>query len=119
MLTSKDLVTMDTMCGAFTETQDATEEIQKICDQVSFSLPSFFTTSTRNSLVTFSFIHTQVKCQVEEMTKEVYDGMRAVQYRSQVVAGTNYLIKVINVVIPFILNESNKASCIYMDIYMN
>ncbi|XP_044031691.1 cystatin-A1-like isoform X2 [Siniperca chuatsi] len=63
-----DLVTMADIPGGFTETRNATEEIQKICDQVT--------------------------CQVEDKTKKKYVEFRAVKYRSQVVAGVNYLVKV-------------------------
>ncbi|XP_047424810.1 cystatin-A5-like [Mugil cephalus] len=58
----------DFICGGFTEPRPATEEIQRICDEV--------------------------KGQVEEQTKKKYGIFRALHYRSQVVAGTNYLIKV-------------------------
>uniref|UniRef100_A0A3B4XM95 Cystatin-B n=1 Tax=Seriola lalandi dorsalis TaxID=1841481 RepID=A0A3B4XM95_SERLL len=53
---------MTNMPGGFTDPMDATEEIQKICDQ--------------------------------KNTKKVYEEFRAVKYTSQVVNGTNYLIKV-------------------------
>ncbi|XP_022600106.1 cystatin-B-like [Seriola dumerili] len=59
---------MPNMPGGFTEPMDATEEIQKICDQV--------------------------KGQVQENTKKIYEELRAVKYTSQIVHGTNYLIKV-------------------------
>ncbi|XP_047424708.1 cystatin-A-like [Mugil cephalus] len=55
-------------CGGFTEPRPATEEIQKICDEV--------------------------KGHVEERTNKKYEIFTALEYRSQVVAGTNYLIKV-------------------------
>uniref|UniRef100_A0A3B4WK10 Cystatin-B n=1 Tax=Seriola lalandi dorsalis TaxID=1841481 RepID=A0A3B4WK10_SERLL len=58
---------MTNMPGGFTDPMDATEEIQKICDQVSF---------------------------IQKNTKKVYEEFRAVKYTSQVVNGTNYLIKV-------------------------
>uniref|UniRef100_UPI0037E8F6B8 leukocyte cysteine proteinase inhibitor 1-like n=1 Tax=Semicossyphus pulcher TaxID=241346 RepID=UPI0037E8F6B8 len=54
--------------GGYTETKNATKEIQTICDQV--------------------------KPQVEEKTGEKYEVFTALQYRSQLVNGTNYLIKV-------------------------
>ncbi|XP_023263665.1 cystatin-A1-like [Seriola lalandi dorsalis] len=59
---------MTNMPGGFTDPMDATEEIQKICDQV--------------------------KGEVQKNTKKVYEEFRAVKYTSQVVNGTNYLIKV-------------------------
>ncbi|KAG8009473.1 Stefin-C [Nibea albiflora] len=54
--------------GAWSETQDATEKIQRVCDEV--------------------------KCQVEEKTNKKYGVYKAIKYRSQVVSGMNYLIKV-------------------------
>ncbi|XP_073344630.1 cystatin-B-like [Pagrus major] len=59
---------MAQMPGGFSETQDAPEDIQTICDEV--------------------------KKQVEEKTKKKYVEFRAVKYRSQVVAGQICLIKV-------------------------
>ncbi|XP_047468133.1 cystatin-A-like [Mugil cephalus] len=58
----------DVIPGGYSETEPATEEIQRICDEV--------------------------KVQVEEQTKKKYEVFTALHYRSQVVAGTNYLIKV-------------------------
>lgn len=37
------------MPGGQSEVRDATKEIQKICDQVSFNLPTFFKTSTHTT----------------------------------------------------------------------
>ncbi|XP_041670174.1 cystatin-A-like [Cheilinus undulatus] len=59
---------MSNIPGGFGETKDADEEIQKLCDQV--------------------------KAQVEEKTRGDYEVFTAVQYREQVVAGMNYIIKV-------------------------
>ncbi|XP_049912510.1 cystatin-B-like [Epinephelus moara] len=56
------------MPGAWSETKNATDEIQKICDQV--------------------------KDQVEAFTGENYVVFTAIKYRSQVVTGENFLIKV-------------------------
>ncbi|XP_047424814.1 cystatin-A-like [Mugil cephalus] len=58
----------DVYPGGWSETEPATEEIQRICDEV--------------------------KGQVEERTNTKYGIFRALQYRSQVVEGTNYLIKI-------------------------
>lgn len=44
----------DTKFGGWSDTKDATPKIQKICDEVNFSLPSFFTTST-HKIVYFAF----------------------------------------------------------------
>ncbi|XP_006922609.1 cystatin-B [Pteropus alecto] len=56
------------MCGGTSATQPATANIQDITDQV--------------------------KCQLEEKTKKKYPIFKAVEFKSQVVAGTNYFIKV-------------------------
>uniref|UniRef100_A0A3P8RD30 Cystatin-B n=1 Tax=Astatotilapia calliptera TaxID=8154 RepID=A0A3P8RD30_ASTCA len=56
------------VCAGFMETRAADEEIQKICDEV--------------------------KCQVEEKRNEAYAVFNAVQYKSQVLQGVNYVIKV-------------------------
>ncbi|KAF3836550.1 hypothetical protein F7725_029108 [Dissostichus mawsoni] len=56
------------MLGGWTGTQDATEETQQICDAV--------------------------KDQVEQRTNQNYVVYKAVQFRSQLVAGTNLTIKV-------------------------
>uniref|UniRef100_A0A3Q3AA75 Cystatin-B n=1 Tax=Kryptolebias marmoratus TaxID=37003 RepID=A0A3Q3AA75_KRYMA len=54
--------------GGWSETNPATEEIQKICDQV--------------------------KVQVEERTGNTFKEFKVIVYRSQVVKGMNYLMKV-------------------------
>ncbi|XP_062415342.1 cystatin-A-like [Pungitius pungitius] len=54
--------------GGWSETKDATEDIQEICDQV--------------------------KNRVEERTDKMYQEFKAVLYREQLVAGENFLIKV-------------------------
>ncbi|XP_047468131.1 cystatin-B-like isoform X1 [Mugil cephalus] len=58
----------ETICGGWSETEPATEEIQRVCDEV--------------------------KGHVEEKTNKKYDVFTALQYRRQVVSGMNYLIKV-------------------------
>ncbi|XP_030613140.1 cystatin-A [Archocentrus centrarchus] len=57
-----------TIAGGYMEAREASKEIQQICDKV--------------------------KCDVERKTNKMYGVFKAVQYRSQVVAGVNYLIKV-------------------------
>ncbi|XP_049421885.1 cystatin-A-like isoform X3 [Epinephelus fuscoguttatus] len=59
---------MATDMGGWSETKDATEETQTICDQV--------------------------KDQVEKKTGENYVVFTAIKYRNQIVAGENFLIKV-------------------------
>ncbi|XP_044195635.1 leukocyte cysteine proteinase inhibitor 1-like isoform X3 [Thunnus albacares] len=54
--------------GKFSETKDATKETQKLCDQV--------------------------KPEVEKKTGKKFKEYVAVTYREQIVAGTNFLIKV-------------------------
>ncbi|XP_003967998.2 cystatin-B [Takifugu rubripes] len=58
----------DTVCGGLTKTMQATEEIQAKCDQV--------------------------KPAVEDKTGKNYEVFTAKTYRSQVVCGTNYFVKV-------------------------
>ncbi|XP_021065291.1 cystatin-A isoform X2 [Mus pahari] len=54
--------------GGLSEARPATEEVQEIVDQV--------------------------KAQLEEKTNEKYEIFKAVEYKTQVVAGFNYFIKV-------------------------
>ncbi|XP_026199456.1 cystatin-B-like [Anabas testudineus] len=56
------------MTGEWSGTEDSTEEVQKICDEV--------------------------KPDVEKMTNKTFEEFTAKKYRHQIVAGTNYLIKV-------------------------
>ncbi|XP_031588447.2 cystatin-A5-like [Oreochromis aureus] len=58
----------DAKPGGWSDTKDATPEIQKICDEV--------------------------KGQVEAKTKKKYEEFLAVKYRNQIVKGTKYAIKV-------------------------
>ncbi|XP_070842512.1 cystatin-B-like [Chaetodon trifascialis] len=59
---------MADLLGGFGETKEATEEIQRMCDQV--------------------------KPEVEKRTNKKYVEFKAVKYRLQIVAGQNFLIKV-------------------------
>ncbi|XP_039600054.1 cystatin-B-like [Polypterus senegalus] len=56
------------LCGGTSDAKPADAEVQKICDEV--------------------------KPQVESQTNRTYGTFKAVQYKSQMVAGTNYFIKV-------------------------
>ncbi|XP_051910284.1 cystatin-B-like [Hippocampus zosterae] len=56
------------ICGGLTDGTNADEDIQKICNEV--------------------------KSQAEQKTRKKYDVFVAKVYKSQVVAGTNYFIKV-------------------------
>ncbi|KAM6223954.1 cystatin-A [Rhynchocyon petersi] len=69
------------MPGGLSEAKPATPEIQKIADEV--------------------------KPQLEEQTNETYEEFTALEYKSQVVAGVNYLIKV----------EVNKDECIHIKVF--
>ncbi|KAF4075724.1 hypothetical protein AMELA_G00222190 [Ameiurus melas] len=59
---------MPLLCGGTTEAKDATDEVQKICDEM--------------------------KPHAEEKAGKKFDVFTAKSYKSQVVAGTNYFIKV-------------------------
>ncbi|XP_053466954.1 cystatin-B [Ictalurus furcatus] len=59
---------MSLLCGGTSEEQDATDEVQKICDEV--------------------------KPHAEEKAGKTFDVFTAKSYKSQLVAGTNYFIKV-------------------------
>ncbi|KAK7494496.1 hypothetical protein BaRGS_00014149 [Batillaria attramentaria] len=54
-------------CGGTSDVKDATEEIQKICDQIRSAL--------------------------EEKAGRAFSSYKAKSYKSQVVAGTNYFVK--------------------------
>lgn len=54
------------------------------------------------------FVHIKVKCQVEEKRNEAYAVFKAVQSKSQVVQGVNYVIKVIKTVILCMLGIINE-----------
>ncbi|XP_029002689.1 cystatin-A5-like [Betta splendens] len=66
--TSTNLETMETCVGGYTGTSDADAQTQRLVDLV--------------------------KCQLEEKTNKTYEELQAIEYRSQFVCGTNYLIKV-------------------------
>lgn len=94
------LITMS-LAGGLSETKDATKETQTICDQVSFNLHSFLpNVYTQYSTFQSGFpcVFIKVKAQVEYKTKKTYEEFRAVKYRQQTVAGTNFFIKVTNIV---------------------
>ncbi|KAG7317616.1 hypothetical protein KOW79_018651 [Hemibagrus wyckioides] len=59
---------MPLLCGGTTEAKDANEEVQKICDEM--------------------------KALAEEKAGKKFDAFTAKSYKTQVVAGTNYFIKV-------------------------
>ncbi|TSK98422.1 Cystatin-B [Bagarius yarrelli] len=59
---------MPLLCGGTTEAKDATEEVQKICDEM--------------------------KPHAEEKAERKFDVFTAKSYKTQLVAGTNFFIKV-------------------------
>lgn len=85
------------MCGGTTEVKDADENVQQICDKVSTSLlnaliPHKFRRSLGTPLTLLPF---QVKSKVEQKAGKTYDVFTAKKYKTQLVAGTNYFIKVL------------------------
>lgn len=95
------------MCGGAGEANDATEEVQKICDSVSrkiiletlvlITTHPQFTWPVFPSLILMSLILslTQMKPHAEAKTGKNYGVFTAKKYKTQVVAGTNFFIKVI------------------------
>uniref|UniRef100_A0A4W6DL88 Cystatin domain-containing protein n=1 Tax=Lates calcarifer TaxID=8187 RepID=A0A4W6DL88_LATCA len=63
-------------------------------DKMSFNFPSVLTASL--TLVSFWIccIFIKVKAEVEKTTSKSYEDFTAVKYRYQIVAGTNFIIKV-------------------------
>lgn len=59
----------------------------------------------------FLFFPSKVKPQLEEKTNETYEEFEAVEYKTQVVAGINYYIKV-RVQHPYWVHISTKRYCI-------
>lgn len=91
-----------THIGGFTNRLDATEETQKICEEVSLS-PHLFIQSAHTTDCCAAFqldlhhiyvVDQQVKDQVQERTKKTYEEFIAIQYRKQILAEANYIIKV-------------------------
>ncbi|XP_018529354.1 cystatin-A [Lates calcarifer] len=68
LLKSPQLITMANTPGGFSEEKAANAETQTICDQV--------------------------KDEVKKTTSKSYEDFTAVKYRYQIVAGTNFIIKV-------------------------
>ncbi|XP_019129234.1 cystatin-B [Larimichthys crocea] len=63
-----DTVTMPNMPEGWSDTKDATEEIQNLCKMV--------------------------KSHAEDLTDKKYGVFKAVKYREQIVVGVNYILKV-------------------------
>ena len=88
------------MTGGAGPPTDADEEIQKICESVSRKYGLF----TLYFLYTFMLLHSgvfyhQMKPHAEKRAGKSYDVFTAKTYRRQMVAGTNYFIKVLNIYI--------------------
>lgn len=90
------------MCGGTDEPRNADEEIQKICDEVGgeiWTLLHLGFSFLSGVDLCFSKIHchlfhTQMKSHTEAKTGKSYEVFTAKTCTSQVVAGTNYFIKV-------------------------
>ncbi|KAM9337195.1 cystatin-A5-like [Symphorus nematophorus] len=92
--------------GGYGETKDATDETQRICDQVKCRVEE----KTKTKYVEFKAVKyrdwlnarygltlhllIKVKCRVEEITNKKYVEFKAVKYRNQIVAGKKLSIKV-------------------------
>lgn len=97
---------MPMMCGGVGEANQADDKIQKLCDSVSerydthcvytwiCCLPQSADVTGYKPGPLFHFL-VQVKPHAEQKAGKTYDVFTAKTYASQVVAGTNYFIKVI------------------------
>lgn len=84
------------MCGGCGDVKEADEKVQQLCDKVSRKTLFSDLVNGRPVLVLFSsiLVFTQVKAAAEEKAGKNYDCFTAKCYKKQVVAGTNYFIKV-------------------------
>lgn len=81
-------------CGGTGDTKQADPAVQEICDSVSCRTMSLFAANKACLWWWFYIICAQVKGQVENKTGKKYNTFKAKSYKTQVVAGTNYFVKV-------------------------
>lgn len=84
---------MPLLCGGTTEAKDANEEVQKICDQVGHF--KIVDTLTGCETMCHKPLFLQIKSHAEGKAGRKFDVFIAKSYKTQLVAGTNYFIKVI------------------------
>ncbi|XP_042560384.1 cystatin-B-like [Clupea harengus] len=83
------------ICGGLTEVKDATPKIQTMCDECLTLTLCHSLSHTHTALpYNLSLLHLQVKAAVDEKVGKNYYSYTAKKYKSQIVAGTNYFIKV-------------------------
>lgn len=85
---------MPLLCGGTTEAKDANEEVQNICDEVGNFTSQINRKSEemRHSLTVPVF--PQMKPHAEDKAGRKFDVFTAKSFKTQLVAGTNYFIKV-------------------------
>ncbi|CAI5673181.1 unnamed protein product [Oreochromis niloticus] len=81
------------MVGGLTEEKQADEAVQKICDAVSRK-ERFYTHTQGLSFIVVAVIVIQMKPLAEQKTGRNFEVFTAKSYKTQLVAGTNYFIKV-------------------------
>uniref|UniRef100_A0A3Q2WWE5 Cystatin-B n=2 Tax=Haplochromini TaxID=319058 RepID=A0A3Q2WWE5_HAPBU len=82
------------MCGGLTEVEQADEAVQKICDAVSRNGRFLHSHTGPVIHIDFAVIVIQMKPLAEQKTGRNFEVFTAENYKTQVVAGTNYFIKV-------------------------
>lgn len=85
------------MCGGLGDAKQADEKIQKICDQVSRKkgiTGYYIETGPVFNDDDVAVIVSQMKPHAEQKTGKNFSVFTAKSYKTQVVAGTNYFIKV-------------------------
>ncbi|KAJ8333287.1 hypothetical protein SKAU_G00421830 [Synaphobranchus kaupii] len=91
---------MQGMCGGAGAPQDATPEVQDICDELQTSNVAWVVGTQTRSLglflprIRFRITVLKVKPQAEDKAGKKFDDFNAKSFTTQVVAGTNFFIKV-------------------------